>query len=107
MAVLNRPITRSLGSLMPEVLFPEELINLKISGLCLDSRLVESGDLFIAVPGFSHDGRDHIQSSLKAGAEVVLAHAVPVAHAPRLEVCLHFLQPPVRRPSPIPTSRCL
>mgnify|MGYP006073488055 CR=1 FL=1 len=75
MAMLNRPITRSLGSLMPEVLFPEELINLKISGLCLDSRLIKSGDLFIAIPGSLHDGRDHIQSSLKAGAAVVLAHA--------------------------------
>ena len=75
MVALNRPIARSLGSLMPEVLFPEELINLKISGLCLDSRLVKSGDLFIAIPGSSHDGRDYIRSSLKAGAEVVLVHA--------------------------------
>ncbi|MFT7266659.1 MAG: UDP-N-acetylmuramoyl-L-alanyl-D-glutamate--2,6-diaminopimelate ligase [Porticoccus sp.] len=75
MAAWNRPIARSLGSLMPEVLLSEELINLKISGLCLDSRLVKSGDLFIAIPGSSDDGRDHIQSSLKAGAEVVLAHA--------------------------------
>ncbi|GHE22535.1 UDP-N-acetylmuramoyl-L-alanyl-D-glutamate--2,6-diaminopimelate ligase [Halomonas urumqiensis] len=42
--------------------------------LQLDSRRVNAGDVFIAVPGVASDGRDFIPSALKAGACLVLAH---------------------------------
>jgi murE/murF fusion protein len=40
----------------------------------LDSRLVESGDVFIALPGMHADGRDFIQVALDSGASCVLQH---------------------------------
>lgn len=61
-----------LGSLLPDLDLSESLANLSISGLSLDSRLIEPGDLFFAIPGFLKDGRDYIHSSLQSGAEVVL-----------------------------------
>ena len=65
----------SLGSLLPDIDLNETLAKVNISGICLDSRLVGPGDLFLAVPGFSQDGRDYILSSLQSGAEVVLCHS--------------------------------
>jgi len=49
-----------------------------IYGLQLDSRKVQSGDLFLAVPGEVHDGRQFIEQAVANGAAAVLAEA-PVA----------------------------
>lgn len=43
--------------------------------LHLDSRNVKGGDIFLAVPGVSADGRDYISAALQAGAALVLAEA--------------------------------
>jgi murE/murF fusion protein len=40
----------------------------------LDSRAVQPGDVFIAVPGLHVDGRGFIDAALKAGASCVLQH---------------------------------
>ena len=34
-----------------------------ISGIQLDSRLVKAGDLFLAIPGEIHDGRQFIEQA--------------------------------------------
>ncbi|SDJ90156.1 UDP-N-acetylmuramoyl-L-alanyl-D-glutamate--2,6-diaminopimelate ligase [Billgrantia gudaonensis] len=39
-----------------------------------DSRRVEPGDVFVAVPGEAVDGRDFVEAALSAGAERVLYH---------------------------------
>ncbi|WP_163574950.1 UDP-N-acetylmuramoyl-L-alanyl-D-glutamate--2,6-diaminopimelate ligase [Halomonas faecis] len=39
-----------------------------------DSRHVEPGDVFVAVPGETVDGRDFVEAALSAGAERVLYH---------------------------------
>ena len=40
-----------------------------VTGKCvLDSRAVDPGDLFIAVKGENHDGHDHVEAALAAGA---------------------------------------
>jgi UDP-N-acetylmuramoyl-L-alanyl-D-glutamate--2,6-diaminopimelate ligase len=49
-----------------------------IYGLQLDSRKVQSGDLFLAVPGEVHDGRQFIEQAVANGAAAVLAEA-PIA----------------------------
>lgn len=49
-----------------------------ISGMQLDSRKVRSGDLFLAVPGELHDGRQFIEQAVANGAAAVVAEA-PVA----------------------------
>ncbi|MBV8061852.1 MAG: UDP-N-acetylmuramoyl-L-alanyl-D-glutamate--2,6-diaminopimelate ligase [Alphaproteobacteria bacterium] len=46
-----------------------------ITGLALDSRKVEKGDLFIAVPGTKQDGRGFIQDALTKGAAALLVTA--------------------------------
>lgn len=49
-----------------------------ISGIQLDSRKVSAGDLFLAVPGDIHDGRQFIEQAVANGAVAIVAEA-PVA----------------------------
>ena len=46
-----------------------------ITGLTTDSRKVQPGDLFLAVPGLRHDGRQHIDQAVAAGAAAVAYEA--------------------------------
>ncbi len=62
-----------------------------IRGLQLDSRKVRSGDLFLAVSGDVHDGRQFIEQAVANGAVAVVAEApvagfVDVLPVPLLEV---------------------
>ena len=43
-----------------------------ITDLCLDSRAIEPGNVFIAYPGAHFDGRDYIDSAIARGAAAVL-----------------------------------
>ena len=70
---------------MPAMLLPELLgssspsyADTMISGMQLDSRKVQAGDLFLAMPGEVHDGRQFIEQAVANGAAAVLAQA-PVA----------------------------
>lgn len=47
----------------------------QITGLATDSRKVQPGNLFLAVPGLQHDGRQHIQQAVAAGAAAVAFEA--------------------------------
>jgi UDP-N-acetylmuramyl-tripeptide synthetase len=56
-----------------------------------DSRIVKSGDVFLAYPGGVHDGRKHIAQAIHAGAAAVLwepeqAEWQPEWHAPHMPV---------------------
>ncbi len=56
----------------------------EIAGLCFDSRKAAPGDLFVAVKGQKHDGHDHVDDVIRAGAVAVLSErpvdaSVPVA----------------------------
>jgi len=42
------------------------------SNLCVDSRTVRPGDVFLAYPGETQDGRSHIAGAIAAGAAAVL-----------------------------------
>lgn len=46
-----------------------------ILGLAIDSRRVQPGELFLAVPGCAGDGRDYIAQAVHQGATAVLAQA--------------------------------
>jgi len=46
---------------------------LEIAGITADSRHVKPGDLFAALPGSRHDGRQFIDQAIAAGAVAVLA----------------------------------
>jgi len=51
-----------------------------------DSRAVEPGDLFCCVPGAHHDGHDHVEQAVEAGAVAVLAEHPVVVDTPVLVV---------------------
>jgi UDP-N-acetylmuramoyl-L-alanyl-D-glutamate--2,6-diaminopimelate ligase len=57
--------------------------NLKISGLALDSRQVQPGDLFFAITGFNIDRHDFIPAALGKGASAVIGTR-PAAEFPDL-----------------------
>ncbi len=46
--------------------------SVEISGLTVDSRVVQKGDMFVALPGVNFDGRDYIADAIKAGASAIL-----------------------------------
>lgn len=50
-------------------------LNPEVRGLTSDSRSVEAGDVFAALPGSRVDGRDFIPAAIKRGAVAVLAPA--------------------------------
>lgn len=59
-----------LGDLFDE-LRDGELAAVEVSGLCLDSRQVLPGDLFLACKGHTHDGREFVSGAVAAGAAAI------------------------------------
>jgi UDP-N-acetylmuramoyl-L-alanyl-D-glutamate--2,6-diaminopimelate ligase len=51
------------------------LRNVEVTGLSSDSRLIQPGNLFAALPGTRYDGRAFIDEALARGAGVILAPA--------------------------------
>ncbi|MGI9278931.1 MAG: UDP-N-acetylmuramoyl-L-alanyl-D-glutamate--2,6-diaminopimelate ligase [Endozoicomonas sp.] len=54
--------------------------DIKLTGLALDSRKLIGGELFLAVPGLSSDGREFIDAAVAAGAAAVLAESMVQSH---------------------------
>src|SRR5690606_25206562 len=79
------PVT--LGDLLAPAAAPAGLGGLEITGLALDSRAVQPGFLFAALPGVKAHGRDFIPQAVAAGAAAILAspgetaQGVPVIEA--------------------------
>lgn len=66
----------ALGELLGQPQCPGAQVVLR--GIALDSRKVGAGDLFLAIPGEQHDGRQFIEQAVANGASAVLAEP-PVA----------------------------
>lgn len=60
---------------------------LTCSGLVEDSRIVSSGDLFIARPGLESDGRRYIHQATARGAVAVLCEATDMEHFVQIKTC--------------------
>ncbi|MCR9105862.1 MAG: UDP-N-acetylmuramoyl-L-alanyl-D-glutamate--2,6-diaminopimelate ligase [Gammaproteobacteria bacterium] len=78
---------------LPELLQSDaaELEGVVVSGMQLDSRKVMPGDVFLAMPGEQHDGRQFIEQAVANGAAAVLAEApvagfVDAVHVPLVEI---------------------
>ena len=71
-----------LGALCQQILdIPTEWETLPISGVAYDSRNVQRGDLFVAVPGLKEDGSRFADEAVRKGAAVVVSEktfALPV-----------------------------
>ncbi len=48
-----------------------------VRGLCMDSRRVAPGDLFVALRGAQSDGHDHLEQALALGAAALLVEEAP------------------------------
>ena len=58
-----------------ELVQREDVPSVQIDGLCIDSRQIQPGDLFIAVRGETYDGHDYVQQAIDQGAVGVLAES--------------------------------
>jgi UDP-N-acetylmuramoyl-tripeptide--D-alanyl-D-alanine ligase len=47
---------------------PTASLGAAVSGVSIDSRTLEAGDLFIAIKGAAHDGHDHVARAFESGA---------------------------------------
>jgi UDP-N-acetylmuramoyl-L-alanyl-D-glutamate--2,6-diaminopimelate ligase len=57
-----------------------------VTGLSADSRRVEPGDCFVAVPGFKQDARAFVPEAIARGARVVVTEGEPFADLPVAQV---------------------
>ena len=64
-----RPLSLSKGDARPLGLFKGDV---QVTGITLDTRLVEPGDLFVALPGRHHHGSAFAETAVRAGAVAVL-----------------------------------
>lgn len=77
---------RALSSLLPEgVVAPSHAAELQVTGLALDSRKVEPGFVFAALPGVKTDGRHFIPMAIEKGAVAILAPEGTRASVPVIE----------------------
>ena len=51
----------------------------EVSGIAYDSRHVQPGDVFVAVPGYVHDGAEFVADAVDAGAVAIVAQVGPDA----------------------------
>ena len=86
---MTQPRSRPLGELT-DVIGPERVIGLpvgEVRSLAYDSRNVEPGSLFFAVPGVHVDGHDFAPQAVAAGAlAVVVERELPDVDVPQLVV---------------------
>lgn len=62
-----------LASVLAGIVVVDPVWDRKITGVSIDSRHVQSGDLFIACQGLEVDGRDFIPEAIRRGAIAVIA----------------------------------
>lgn len=67
------PLTDLVEGLVMDAECRQACIGISISGMTLDSRQVNPGEIFIALFGKNHDARDYIELALQRGATAVLA----------------------------------
>src|ERR1700729_1302849 len=60
---------------------PSAGLSVRVTGVSIDSRTLEPGDLFFAINGDAHDGHDHVARAFEAGAA---AAVVSLERAPAL-----------------------
>ena len=89
MAARPRPAGVRLAELLAGVRVSEPWAGLRVAGLALDSRKVRPGDLFFALRGAHHDGRDFLAAAAAAGAVAALVDAeAPPPGAPLPAIAL-------------------
>ena len=78
MAALIYPVGLALDTLLQGLAMEAIPAECRVSGLALDSRKVQEGDLFLALAGTRSHGADYIAEALARGAAAVAVDAYPV-----------------------------
>lgn len=73
MAEELEPMSKLLSQLLPNPKWVSAKKDRVVTGIQMDSRLVEEGDLFLALKGLQSDGRQFIEQAIENGAVAVLA----------------------------------
>lgn len=68
------------------VTIPDTWRDVEISGISDDSRCVLAGELFVAIPGASHDGCDYAEDALGRGAAAIVSERACASGVPNLVV---------------------
>ncbi|MDT3722035.1 UDP-N-acetylmuramoyl-L-alanyl-D-glutamate--2,6-diaminopimelate ligase [Pseudomonas oryzihabitans] len=76
-----------MSRLLPDLL-PGATAAVDIVGLALDSREVQPGFLFLAIPGLHSDGRAHIAAAAEQGAAAIAYEAENAPELPALDIPL-------------------
>ena len=71
----NRCYVTNLASLLKNICAVPAALNTQIYGLQMDSRKVQKGDLFLALPGARSSPAEHIVEAIRRGANAVVAEA--------------------------------
>jgi UDP-N-acetylmuramoyl-L-alanyl-D-glutamate--2,6-diaminopimelate ligase len=95
MAAERMPVLHTLGGLLQDFCGPAVRTDVQISGLALDSRKVQAGDLFLAVSGTRTHGLQHARQAIALGAVAVVWE--PVAGNGGLAEAAALLPAPVVR----------
>jgi len=64
-----------LSELLAEDVAINDAMDVELTGIEIDSRQIDPGDLFLAYKGASHDGRDFVDDVIAKGAKAVLVEA--------------------------------
>jgi UDP-N-acetylmuramoyl-L-alanyl-D-glutamate--2,6-diaminopimelate ligase len=75
MALQKQPTLMQFSELLEGIYFIQQSAVIQVSGLCLDSRKIQSGDLFFALQGQQGHGKQYIAEVLAQGAVVVLVES--------------------------------
>jgi len=72
MTSVSKVLSMTLDILLEGLVDTGTLSNVVIERLVLDSRQVQPGDLFVAMPGLTVDGRKYIREAVEAGAKAIV-----------------------------------
>ena len=56
--------------------------DVEITSLSCDSRTMEAGALFVALPGYRWDGNDYVAEAVQKGAKAIVCQRPPVIPVP-------------------------
>ena len=73
-----------LGELLEKINMIEAAADfgIEVSGVCYDTRKLKTGDLFVAIRGYEHDGHDYIDNAISSGAVCVICENAKDASVP-------------------------
>jgi UDP-N-acetylmuramoyl-L-alanyl-D-glutamate--2,6-diaminopimelate ligase len=69
-------MTYDLSTVLQWIDINSEILDIEVTGLCLDSRKIKSGELFVALSGYDNHGIDFAYQVQRGGACAILAESI-------------------------------